>query len=243
MPSTATMSMNPKTSTSQPPASPQAVTSNAASLSPDSPSPPPPPPSTSIGGGSSQLDRWPSDLQGFHSSFGVLSECEQERDLQLNVIQALVCKYAEKVRHHQFTWTKYGSTNRPDEWLPIYLFWQGASLIEIWEEWSEGLDGCLSVRQLEEGWAARWWRDVSGQKTEMSRRHLVVQKVIEPLAAKTNWNIQLALHYLTTQYPIPSNTPPYLRTTRNFVDYLQKKTTGPAAIKSILTDAASFCSH
>ena len=243
MPSTATMSTNPRTPALQPPANPHALTLNAAPLSPQSPSPPLPPPSTSISGGGSQLDRWPSDLQGFHSSFGVLSECERERDLQLNAIRALVHKYAEKVRRHQFTWTKYGSANRPDEWLPIYLFRQGASLVEIWEEWSEGLDGCLSIRQLEEGWAARWRRDVSGQKTEMSRRRLVVQKVIEPLAAKTNWNIQLALRYLTTQYPIPSNTPPYLRTTRSFVDYLQKKTTGPASIESILSGATSFCSH
>jgi len=191
MPPTTTTSISPGAFALQPlPIGPQAVATNAELLYPSRPLPPP---STSIGGGNSQLNRWPSDLQGFHSSFGILSECEQERNLQLDAIRALVRKYAGKIRHHQFTWTKYGSANRPDEWLPIYLFRQGASLIEIWEEWSEGLDGCLSVRQLEEGWAARWRRGVSGQKTEMSRRRLVVQKVIEPLAAKTHWNIQLAL--------------------------------------------------
>jgi len=194
------------------------------------------------GDDNSQLDQWPADLQGYRASFGTLSNCERERALQLDAIRALASKYGEKVCRHQFTWSKHGSANRPDEWLPIYIFRQGVSLAEIWEEWSEGLDGHLSIRQLEEGWAARWRRDVSGQKTEMSRRRLVVQKVIEPLAAKTNWNIQLALRYLTSQYPIPSN-PSYLRTTRSFIDHLQKKTTEPAAIKSILAGASSFCSH
>jgi len=192
----------------------------------------------------SELAKWPQDLHGLHSSFGTLSDCSHERTCQIDAIRLLKAKFGNRTQQHQYEWVKHGSRKLSDEWLPIYSLQSigSLSLLEIWEEWTSGLNGCISVRELEENWAARWRRDVSGQKTEMSRRRLIIQKIIEPLSKKTNWNVQLALRYLHEKYPIPSKSPSYLRTTRSFIDYLQNKTTGPLAIENILLGAAIYCS-
>jgi hypothetical protein len=191
----------------------------------------------------SELAKWPLDLLGLHTSFGTLSDSSHERTCQINAIHSLNTKFGDRIRSHQFEWMKYGSRKLNDEWLPIYKLQSvgSMSLSEVWEEWANGLNGCLSVRELEEYWAAHWRRDASGQKTEMSHRRLIIQKIIEPLSKKTNWNIQLTLRYLHDRYPIPSDSPPYLRTTRSFIDYLQNKTTGPPAIESILLGASTYC--
>jgi hypothetical protein len=248
--------MTPVTSQSQYPV--PACSSSQESISPVALSPPPdtpsPPPddlslhpiilsnSTVVGG--SELAKWPQDLHGLHSSFGTLSDCSHERICQIDAVRLLKAKFGNRIQRHQYEWVKYGSRKLSDEWLPIYSLQSigSLSLLEIWEEWTSGLNGCLSVRELEENWAARWRRDVSGQKTEMSRRRLIIQRIIEPLSRKKNWNIQLALRYLQEQYPIPSKSPAYLRTTRSFIDYLQNKTTGPPAIENILSGAYTFCS-
>jgi len=192
----------------------------------------------------SELGKWPPDLHGLHISFGTLSDDRHEYSCQINAIRLLKIKFGDRIQKHQYEWMKYRSRKLSDEWLPIYTLPSvgSLSLSEIWEEWTSGLNGCLSVRDLEENWAARWRRDVSGQKTEMSRRRLVIQKIIEPLSKKINWNIQLSLRYLHDRYPIPSSSPSYLRTTRSFIDYLQNKTTGPSAVESILLGASTYCS-
>ena len=204
------------------------------------------PPSTVISESTgSELGKWPQDLHSLHASFGTLSNCHHEYACQIHAIRFLKAKFSDRIQKHQYKWMKYVSRKLPNEWLPVYILQSvgSLSLSEIWGEWTSGLNGCLSVRELEENWAARWRRDVSGQKTEMSRRRLIIQKIIEPLSKKTNWNIQLALRYLHDQYPIPSNSPSYLRTTRSFIDYLQNKTTGPPAIEAIFSGASTYCSQ
>ena len=111
----------------------------------------------------------------------------------------------------------------------------------MWEEWTNGLDGHLSVRQLNDGWDARWRRNNLGQKTEAGRRKKVVE-LIEALAKKPNWNTQLALRFLKEKYPIPSSSQPYLKSTRAFIEHLQKKATGKEAFGAILIESTSYCS-
>jgi len=236
----------PASSPSQESLSPVALSlpSNTPSPLPDAQFPHPTALSISTVAVGSELAKWPQDLHGLHLSFGTLSNCSHEHTCQIDAIRLLKAKFGNRTQQHQYEWVKYGSWKLSDEWLPIYSLQLigSLSLLEIWEEWMSGLNGCLSVRDLEENWAAHWWRDVSGQKTEMSQRWLIIQKIIELLSKKTNWNVQLALRYLHEKYPIPSPSPSYLRTTRSFIDYLQNKTTGPPAIENILSEAATYCS-
>ncbi|KAF8273937.1 hypothetical protein EI94DRAFT_1696523 [Lactarius quietus] len=53
-------------------------------------------------------------------------------------------------------------TNKFDEWLyeadyvPLYHFQPVTKICDIWTEWSTELNGFLPVRNLNEGWGARW---------------------------------------------------------------------------------------
>lgn len=103
-------------------------------------------------GGSS----WPPDIYSLHQNF-VLSEFAAERDLQIKSIRDLIAKYGIKcISMHQFEWLQYATGPIKEEWLPIYTYRKGLSVRQIWKEWAEGVDGYLSVRQLCEGWEARW---------------------------------------------------------------------------------------
>jgi hypothetical protein len=185
------------------------------------------------------LSAWPPEIAEFSSCFR-LSTDEYERTIQLTAIQDLVKKHGrETILRHVFEWTKHSSLSISDEWLPIYRYKQGVSVQEIWEEWSKGLDGCLSVRTLNENWDARWRRNNSGQKTEAGRRKKIIE-LIEALARKPNWNIRLALQFLQEEYPILSSVHSYLKSTRAFIEHLQKKSTGQAAFEAILLNAASY---
>lgn len=90
------------------------------------------------------------------------------------------------------------------------------TICEIWEEWSIGLNGFLSTRELEEGWGAKWRRNNSGLKTENGRRKKVVQLVNE-LSQKQGWSTLLALRFLRDRYEGSFKTP------RKFCDFLQAK--------------------
>ena len=81
---------------------------------------------------------------------------------------------------------KYGLQKLSDEWLPIYTLPSvgSLSLTEIWEEWTSGLNGCLSVWELKENWAAQWQRDVSGQKTEMAGGSWLIRRLLNHFPRK-----------------------------------------------------------
>lgn len=88
-------------------------------------------------------------------------------------------------------------------------------------EHTHGMDGQLSIRELNTVWEARWKRNEQRIKSEGSRRGKVIN-LIDTLARKPNWNPSLALRFLTERYPIPSKSAPHLKTTRAFIDGLQK---------------------
>ena len=81
------------------------------------------------------------------------------------------------------------------DYVPLYCFQQVTHICDIWTEWSTGLNGFLPVRNLKEGWGARWQRGNRGQGTENCRRAHVVG-LIEKLIAKPGWDFALAKRFL-----------------------------------------------
>lgn len=156
-----------------------------------------------------------------------LSLNSDERNRQHAVIAQLESKYSsDRLAKHQFDWIRSSSESQGDEWRPIYFYWKpveknaSPTVEEIWTEYVYGMNGHLSVRELNAGWNARW-RSSGAARTETSRRKKIVT-LIETLSAKSNWNDNLALRFLKAQYPIPTHTIPHLKTTRAFIDRLQK---------------------
>ena len=85
---------------------------------------------------------------------------------------------------------------------------------DIWVEWSDGVDGYLSVQDLTECWGARWRRNDAAMKTETSRCKKVIDLMTE-LSGKPHWDVKLALQFLVEKYE-----PQYKA--RHFCEYLQK---------------------
>jgi Transcriptional activator of glycolytic enzymes len=129
--------------------------------------------------------------------------------LQLEKWSELACTYTEPhLGKHMWEW-------RGEDWVPYYTYPEIASITVIWEEWTNGLDGFLSTRQLEERWGARWRRNLPNMKTAHSRRKKLIQ-LIQELSNKHRWNTKLALRFLKDKYEP-------LFSARKFCEYLQKK--------------------
>lgn len=153
----------------------------------------------------------------------ILSVDETERNKQLEAIKLLEKRFTpDQLSNHSFEWIQ---TGKRDEWLPRYSYYKYGNgktptIDDIWNEYQFGMDGCLSIRQLQAGWEARWKRNNGSVKTESSRRGKII-KILQLLAAKSNWTADLALRFLTLRFPIPSPSCSYLRSTRAFMDYLR----------------------
>jgi hypothetical protein len=125
---------------------------------------------------------------------------------------------------------------RKHEWLyeadyvPLYCFQQVTQICDIWTEWSTGLNGFLPVRNLNEGWGARWRQGNRGQGTENCRCACVVE-LIEKLIAKPGWNLALAQRFLCERYE-GKFTP------RKFCDYIQKH--NGAGLQEVLMAASHY---
>jgi Transcriptional activator of glycolytic enzymes len=136
----------------------------------------------------------------------------------------LVAKFSDsQLRRHQWEWTG-------GDWLPYYRYKPVAQISDIWLEWSDGVEGFLSVRALTEGWGARWRRNDAAMKTEASRRKKVVD-LITQLCGKPRWDVQLALRFLVERYE-----PRYKA--RAFCEYLQKNK--GAGCEEVMAAAASY---
>ncbi|PPQ70700.1 hypothetical protein CVT25_010617 [Psilocybe cyanescens] len=195
-------------------------------------------------GTSSHDPNWPTDLLHLRSNF-VLSEEIRDQNLQIGAIRELIIKFgSEQISCHQFEWIKSKTNSVSDEWLPFYKYDLNVrTLVDIWNEYTEGLHGNLSVRQLTERWGARWRRNNQGQKTEATRRKIITT-LITKLSQKPNWTVDLALRFLNERYPIPSSTPKYLNNPRAFITHLQNTKTGKGseeAITAIVSEASNFC--
>ncbi|RDB27704.1 hypothetical protein Hypma_003308 [Hypsizygus marmoreus] len=175
-----------------------------------------------------------------------LSANSFERSKQLTAIATLESHYTSaQLSKYQFEWIRSSTESQNDEWLPIYTYWKprekiaSTSIEEIWNEWVYGMDGHLPVMALTATWGARWRRNNAAAKTEASRRKKVVT-LIETLAAWSNWNSALALRFLKEMYPIPTSSIPYLKTTRAFIEHLQKG--NGQLLQEILAKAAVYSS-
>jgi hypothetical protein len=180
----------------------------------------------------------PNDLRLLQCNLR-LSSLEEERVRQIDLIKALSDKYGvERISKHQFEWARYATGPVKEEWLPFYTYRKGISIREIWEEWADGLDGHLSVRQLTEGWGARWRRNVQGQKTEASRRKHITE-LITKLSQKPNWTTALALRFLEDEYPIPG--PGFRASATTFSKQLQNKASGAILLQEVMDKSTSYC--
>jgi hypothetical protein len=141
---------------------------------------------------------------------------------------ALLVKYGrEKLDAHEWEW-------RNGDWLPRYRYQPVDAITDIWTEYVDGLNGCLSTRELKDRWGAKWRRNEGGLKTEAARRTKVVA-LVERLSAKPNWNVPLALRFLVEKY---ETSPAFVGKVRAFCDYLQKG--GGAGFQAVLGAAARY---
>jgi len=186
--------------------------------------------------------KWPQDLVSLKTNF-LLSDDDKERSIQLEAIRELVSVFGmDKVKRHQFEWSRPSKPSIPSEWLPFYTFDLTVKTItDIWNEWSEGLGGRFSIQQLNNRWAARWRRQNEGQKTEAARRKTIITLVTD-LSQKSNWTVDLALRFLQDKYPVPSGSsgPKHLSSTRSFITYLQNSKTGKANREEIFQKASVY---
>lgn len=152
-----------------------------------------------------------------------ITDCEAQQ-LQW---AALVAKFkAGSLYKHSWEWVG-------GEFLPIYTFQTIGRITEIWDEYANGLNGFLAVRDLNEHWQARWRRNVNTLRTENCRRKKVTT-LVETLARKPNWNSGLALRFLRERY----ENHPDLKKPRAFCEYLQKG--GGIGLKEVLVAAGNF---
>ncbi|KAK7024129.1 hypothetical protein R3P38DRAFT_3270510 [Favolaschia claudopus] len=158
--------------------------------------------------------------------------------------QALVQKFGDiRLRNHQWEWLTAGP--KPNSYLPYYTYQPVSKISDIWVEWTTGLNGFLSTRELEEAFSRpSWRRDVSSVKTERSRRKLVVD-LITNLSEKRNWNIDLALRFIRDRYELARDASgkPLFKTVRAFCDFLGKKPKNAGEMKAtekIMVESNSY---
>lgn len=134
---------------------------------------------------------------------------------QMSAWNVLALKYSlDRLKRHQWDWVE-----KTETFLPKYTFQPVLKITDVWTEWASGLNGFLSVRELNEGWNAKWKRDNQSIKNEYGRRKKIID-LIQRLVDKPNWNLVLALEFIRDVYE------PEYRTTRAFCDYIQSTKTG-----------------
>lgn len=138
----------------------------------------------------------------------------------MQAMRILEERYGEKrVGSHLWSW----SDNR---WIPLYQrqnISSCKSVREIWDEYEVGVDGHLSLSELEEGWRAAWRQGDGGASADLSHRGRVISLVKE-ISQKRNLTNGQALDFLRLQFPISSTSPDTrLRMVRSFIEALPQK--------------------
>lgn len=146
-----------------------------------------------------------------------------DRELQQAKWGELTAKYhPERLVKHDWEW-------RDGKWLPYYQYQPVKTIADVWEEWTIGLGGYLSVRELNEGWGPSWRRNNNAAKTEKGRRMKIVA-LVEQLAGKHRWDVHLALRFLKDRYGDMSP--------RKFSDFLSSRK--GAGLREVLNAADSY---
>jgi Transcriptional activator of glycolytic enzymes len=134
--------------------------------------------------------------------------CHQAETADVIAWCALVQQFGEtRIRKHQWEWVTSSQS-----WLPHYRFKSVQKITQIWNEYSDGIDGCLSIRELNVTWGPRWKRNIAGLKSETTRRNKLVD-LIQKLAGKHRWDTKLALRFVCERYEAKYSP-------RAFCDYL-----------------------
>ncbi|KAK7028398.1 hypothetical protein R3P38DRAFT_923774 [Favolaschia claudopus] len=122
---------------------------------------------------------------------------------QISAWNTLAIKYSDqRLRRHQWDWVE-----KTNSFLPRYTFQRVLKITDIWTEWIEGIGGFLSIRDLNNTWAARWRTGTQTLKNEYGRRKKVID-LINRLAEKPNWNVELALRFIREVYEQDTKTFP-----------------------------------
>ncbi len=157
------------------------------------------------------------------SALSAVATAASDNDRKLAQWKVLTDKFDEvRMRKHEWQYDT--------DYIPFYCFQKVTGICEIWTEWSTGLNGFLPVRNLNEGWGARWRRGNRGQGTENCRRACFVE-LVERLMAKPGWSLVLVMRFLCERYE--GKTTP-----RKFCDYIQKN--NGAGLQEVLQAASSY---
>ncbi|KAH7875740.1 uncharacterized protein C8R40DRAFT_1170345 [Lentinula edodes] len=99
----------------------------------------------------------------------------------------LIQRYGEAKLHKHKPW-EWNSECK--EHLPSYRYQKPSTLCEYWEELTIGLNGYISIQELNNWWEAHWRQNISRLKTDKCRYDRVEQ-LINTLRSQDNWTINL----------------------------------------------------
>ena len=161
-----------------------------------------------------------------------------ERQKQLAAMSVIEGRFGlDRVQNHCWEWLSKGG----GKWIPMYTFVPVDRLTreDMWREYSEGLNGCLAISELDQ-YCGPKWRSHGGDTlmAEASRRkkfYLLMQNLI----SRPRWDEDRAFKYLNARWAITSkssNTD--LRTTSQFVRSLSRR--GAGIYDQILKEASNF---
>ncbi|GAA5981600.1 hypothetical protein JCM11641_003912, partial [Rhodosporidiobolus odoratus] len=88
-------------------------------------------------------------------------------------MQKLVDRYGSLIATISFTWTyAKGALSSSGRWVPAYKIDKLLSVEKEVERWRRGLDGRISLMQLEDGWKTEW-RTKAKNGTTASHYHRI----------------------------------------------------------------------
>jgi hypothetical protein len=101
---------------------------------------------------------------------------------QTSAWNTLALQYSDqRLRRHQWEWVEKTSS-----FLPRYTFQPIPKTTDAWTEWTTGLNGFLSIRELDEGWGARWRSSTQTMKNQYGLRKKIHDLIDKRLASKRN---------------------------------------------------------
>ncbi|KZV95541.1 hypothetical protein EXIGLDRAFT_707083 [Exidia glandulosa HHB12029] len=120
-----------------------------------------------------------------------------------------------------FSAQKLDKYTRKNRWLrhtgvliPDYKFPTSGSVRDCWQEWSVGLHGDFSLRELDAYFGSAWRKNDGKKKTPYGKRKVVAEFIEKLVNQCPNWTPELALRFIESQYP--------KFTARTFHDWTQK---------------------
>ena len=161
-----------------------------------------------------------------------------ERRKQLAAMAVIETQFGlNRVRNHCWEWLTKGS----GKWIPLYTFVPVDRLTreEMWREYSEGLNGCLAIFELDQ-YCGPKWRSHGGDTlmAEASRRKKFYS-LMQALISRPRWDRDKAFEYLNARWPIDSKSGNSdLRTTSQFVRSLSRR--GAGVYDQIVKEADNF---